>query len=93
MGKKRTITIGSVVKGRKDPLTNAVKPDHIKISKDINLKAGDYLNLKSKETLLNDLVEAVNAGRMSEESAAKIAERHNNIPDFVRFEIQATVEE
>lgn len=81
----RRLTVGSIIKGQ---IKDGVKQqDYIKMSYDINLKKGEYLQLKSKEQQLQDLDEGVNAGRLSEESADKIRERVQKIPDFVRFEL------
>lgn len=81
MAKKR-LTIGSVVKSKE-----AGKPDYIKVSQDITLKKGQFLNLESKERQLESLDAAVAAGKLSEDMANEIKERTNKIPDWVRFEI------
>lgn len=80
MAYKRT-TIGSIVKGKEG------KPDYVKISKDVTLKQGDFLNLESKASQLKSVNEAVQSGKLSGEVAESIIENIEKIPDFVRFQI------
>lgn len=81
MAKKRSITIGSVVKGKNG------KGDYIKISRDVTLKEGTYLNLESKADQQKRLTESIENGKLSGDFAQKLQDRVNKIPDFVRFEI------
>lgn len=74
-------TIGSVCK-RKDG-----NGTHIKISEDVTLKKGEYINLESKVKQLEKLDKAQGEGKISEENAEKARERINKIPDFVMFEL------
>jgi hypothetical protein len=78
--------IGSVVKKSEDKQRFAsVKEFSVKITEDINLKAGEYLNLENKAFKLASL----EAGRekMSLENYEKALERINKMPDYVFFEI------
>lgn len=78
----RTV-VGSVLKSK-----DASKPDYIKVKDNVSLKAGQVLRLESKKFKLSSLDEAVKAGRMSEELAAKRREAiEKNHPEFVRFDI------
>lgn len=81
MAKYSRTTVGSVVKGKDG------KPDYIKISKDVMLKQGDYLNLESKAQQLKSIKEAVDAGKLSGEVAERVMENVEKIPEFVRFSI------
>ena len=81
MAKYRRTTIGSVVKGKEGGA------DYIKISKDVTLKQGDFLNLESKSAQLKSINEAVQNGKISGEVAEGIIENIEKIPDFVRFQI------
>jgi hypothetical protein len=87
MAKKMRKVIGSVVKSS-DPN----KPDYIKISQDVVLQKGQFLNLESKKHQLQSLEGAVASGKLSKETAAKVQERIEKIPDFVRFEISILVD-
>jgi hypothetical protein len=87
MAKKMRKVIGSVVKSS-DPS----KPDYIKISQDVVLQKGQYLNLESKKQQLQSLEQAVSNGKLSRETADKIQEKIEKIPDFVRFEISVLVD-
>jgi hypothetical protein len=80
MAYKRTV-IGSIVKGKDG------KPDYIKMSADVTLKQGDFLNLESKASQLKGLEAAVANGKLSGEIAETIKERLEKIPEFVRFQI------
>ncbi len=81
MAKKRTV-IGSVVKNKESG-----QPDYIKIKSDVTLKAGQILNLDSKERQLTGVDIAMKNGKLSEDLGNEIKERINKMPDFVRFEI------
>lgn len=78
--------IGSVVKKSEDKQRfSGVKEFSVKITEDITLKAGEYLNLENKAFKLASL----EAGRekMSSENYEKALERINKMPDYVFFEI------
>lgn len=81
MAKTKRQTIGSVYKGKDG------RPDYIKVSRDVSLKKGTYLNLESKAAQLASIESALDEGRVSEETANKVRERLESIPDYVRFEI------
>ena len=80
MAYKRMV-IGSIVKGKDG------KPDYIKMSKDVSLKQGDFLNLESKSSQLKSLEAAIADGKLTGEIGESIKDRLEKIPDFVRFEI------
>jgi hypothetical protein len=88
MGKKKRVVLGSVVKSK-----TPSDPDYIKIKSDFDLKAGQILRLESAKSQLASLDEAVKSGKISEDFGGKVRERIEKIPDWVRFEIIALVEE
>lgn len=77
---KRTV-IGSIVKGKDG------KPDYLKVSKDVVLKEGDYLNLESKSAQLKSLDEAEANGKLGGDMLQNIRDTVNKMPDFVRFHV------
>lgn len=83
--------IGSVQKTKdeklrfKDEKGKPIKEYYIKITEDVNLKKGDYINLENKQVKLASL--EANKEKMSEESYEKALERINGMPDFVQFEL------
>jgi hypothetical protein len=79
MAKRKTI--GSVIKGQNG------KPDYIKISNDVVLSKGQYVNLESKAGKIKGIKEAVDAGKLSPDTGAKMLESAEKIPEFVRFEM------
>lgn len=81
MAKKVYKNIGSVVKGRDG------KPDYIKISQDVTLKQGQFLNLESPQAKKASIEKALADGKMSEESAQKALAVVEKIPAFVRFNV------
>jgi len=83
-GKRRDI--GSVIKGKDG------KPDYIKISQDVTLKKGQYLNLETKARQLENLQKSVASGKLSTDLGEKIKERLENTPEWVRFNISVTEE-
>lgn len=87
MSKKKYLTVGSVVKGQNG------KPDYIKLSQDVSLKKGQFLNLRSKKDRLASLDAMEASGKLSGEILEKLRERASKIPDFVRFEIELVTEE
>lgn len=80
MTKKRK-TFGSVVKGKDG------KPDYIKITNDVNLKKGQYVNLESAKSQIESLKKALSEGKLSEEVATKMMDNANKTPDWVRFNL------
>lgn len=83
--------VGSVMKKSEDKLkytgTNG-KPlpeFYIKITEDVNLKKGDFINLENKALKLASL--EANKGKMSEEVYNSAMERIEKMPDFVSFEL------
>lgn len=81
MSKYKRMVVGDVVKGKEG------KPDYIKVSNDVVLKKGDFLNLESKSMQLKNIKQAVKDGKLSSDVAEGIMEKINKIPDFVRFNI------
>jgi len=82
MSKYKRFVVGSVCKAK-----DAGKPDYIKMGADINLKKGDILNLESAKAQLESLEASMANGKLSAELGAKIKERLEKIPSFVRFQI------
>ena len=82
-GKKRR-EIGSVIKGRDGKL------DYIKISNDVTLSKGSFINLESPAQQKANVERAVADGKLSKDLAEKILERINRTPDFVRFVLTVT---
>lgn len=87
MAKRRKVVVGSVVKGREG------KPDYIKVSNDVHLKQGQFLNLETKAAQLKSLEEAVLANKLSPEIGEKIKAQIEKTPDFVRFQVTLMVDE
>jgi hypothetical protein len=81
MAKWKRSVIGSIVKGKDG------KPDYLKVSKDVVLKEGDYLNLESKAAQLKSLEEAEANGKLGGDMLESIREKVNKMPDFVRFHV------
>lgn len=82
--KQKRRVIGSVIKNRESG-----KPDYIKVREDINLAKGQILRLESKQFQLKSLEQAVSENKISADYGAKVKERLEKIPDFVRFEVVA----
>lgn len=81
MAKKVYRRIGSVIKGKEG------KSDYIKISQDVTLKAGQFVNLESIAYKKASIEKALAEGKMSEELATKALAAIEKIPSFVRFEL------
>lgn len=81
MALKRKV-LGSVYKS-KDP----TKSNYIKLTADVNLKTGQYVQVESQKYQRESLERAVAAGKLPAESAAKISERIERMPDFVLAEL------
>ena len=85
----KRINVGAVFKGKDG------KPDYIKISEDLVLKKGDFLNLESKQSKIEGITKAIENGKLSEEVGNKLLENvektkwvEKDRPDtFIRFEI------
>lgn len=82
---KRT-NFGSIYKGSTGD-DGKKKPDYAKVSRDVSLKKGQYINLESKESQTVSLKRALEKGTLSQENYDKAMERVAKIPDFVRFEL------
>jgi len=81
--KKYTRTqVGSVLKSK-----NPGEPDYIKVKTAVTLKEGQVLRLESQKFKLESLQKAVDAGKISEDVAAKRRESIEKMPGFVRFYI------
>lgn len=78
---KKKLTFASVVKGKDG------KADYIKISRDVVLKQGEFVNLDSKAQQLDSLKKANKDGKLSDEIYEKLKARAETIPEFVRFEL------
>lgn len=78
MAKWQRKVLGSIMKPKV-----AGEPNYIKISEDIVLKKGDYLNLENEAFQLANLKEGVEAKRVGAELESKIRETINKTP-FVR---------
>lgn len=79
-------TIGSVIKGKDG------KPDYIKISQDVTLKQGQYVNLESKKARLDSLTKAESEGKLSADLVTKIRSILDKEPEFVRFSLTVDVD-
>ncbi len=88
MGRRQ---IGSVQKTKEDKLRykdakgNPIKEFYIKITEDVTLRAGDFLNMENKQVKLASL--EANRDKMSGEVYSKALERIEKMPDFVQFEL------
>lgn len=74
--------LGAVYRS-KDP----TKSNYIKLASDVNLKAGEYIQVESQKFQRESLDRAVKAGKLQADSAAKISERIERMPDFVLAEL------
>lgn len=83
--------VGSVMKQRDEKLRftdeagKKIPEFYIKITEDINLKKGDFLNLENKKVKLASL--EANRDKMSTEVYEAALERIEKMPDFVQFEL------
>lgn len=88
MGRRQ---IGSVMKKseeklkHKDENGNLVKEFYIKITEDVTLRKGDFINLENKAIKIASLTS--NKSKMSEEMYESARERIEKMPDFVTFEL------
>jgi hypothetical protein len=79
-------TVGSVLKSKDG------KPDYIKISQDVTLREGQFVNLVSKASKIAGIDKAEADGKLSEELATKLREQAEKMPDFVRFNLEVREE-
>jgi hypothetical protein len=86
MSKKEYINFGSVLKSKKDGSS------YIKISKDIKLEEGEFVNLKAPADEISRVQELMNSGKMGAEQGEKILSRLEKIKEFVRFELEVVRE-
>lgn len=86
MAKSKRVTVGDVVKSKEGKL-------YIKVFGDHTLKSGQYLNFDTKAQLIDSLTEAVNAGKVKEETGEMILENLNKIPDYVEFRVSTSASE
>ena len=93
MAKYTRTVVGSVMKNK-----DSSKPDYIRLRGDTakalaqvlmkaDNKTGQILNLESRKFQEQSLDEAVKAGKLSEDVAAKRRESIAKTPDYVRFSI------
>lgn len=82
MAKYKRVNIGSIVKSKKSG-----EGDYIKISQDVVLKQGDFLNLEAPKDAILSLTAARDEGKVSGDWVEKRLENLNKIKEFVRFEI------
>ncbi len=95
---KKKLVLGSVMKHKTPGKPDYVKLDKYNADKLAKMLAtcppeGLILNLESREAQLKSLDEAVAAGRLKAESAAKMRPFVEKIPSFVRFQVTTLVEE
>lgn len=74
--------LGAVYKS-KDP----TKSNYIKLAADVNLKTGQYIQVESQKFQRESLERAVAAGKLGADSASKISERIERMPEFVLAEL------
>lgn len=79
------VKIGSVLKSKDFAQT---KNTYIKIDKDIQLKAGQFINVDDPRKKPERL-----AGKVSDEVMAKIEEAASRVPQFVLFELTVKMDE
>lgn len=82
MSKYERVVVGSVIKSK-----DKNKPDYIKFRTNVSFKEGDTISLETKAFKLHSLEQAVQSGKLSEESASKIRASIEKMPDFVRGEL------
>ena len=86
-------TIGSVNKPTPGMLEKNPKAGrYIKISEDVVLKKGQYVNLESVADQIEGLQRAMEAGKLSEDYVQKQIERLEKTPDFVAFHLVTQVD-
>jgi hypothetical protein len=84
MAKKYT-NVGYISKGRvKD---GKQMPDYIKVTNNVTLKEGSFLNLESKKTREEGIKYRLSQGWITEEQAQKQMEGLSKWADYKRFDI------
>jgi len=78
---KRTV-VGSVLAQKDDK-----KKFYIKFKQDVNIKAGDFINLESKQNQIDSIQKAFDEGKVSEDVLESALERIEKMPDFVKFDL------
>lgn len=85
-------TVGSFCKPKK--LTNEEvesgkiqQPPYIKIKQDITLKAGTFLRVENKQFQLASLQKAIESGKLTGDTATKMLERANEMPEWLLGEV------
>lgn len=81
-------TVGSIVKSK-----TAGENDYIKFSQDVVFKKGDTVSLENKSSITKRADKLLADKKISEEIASKIKKEAEQMPDFVRFNLKAKVEE
>lgn len=79
--KSKRRVVGSVYKGSDG------KPDYIKMSQDVSLREGQYVNLESKASQIAGITKAAAEGKLSQDLATDLLAKAEKIPDFVRFNL------
>lgn len=74
-------TIGSIYKGKEG------KGDYVKITEDVILKAGTFLNLENKTQKLASVQWLLDNGKIDAAAFEKRTNAINKMPDFVRFDV------
>jgi hypothetical protein len=87
MAKMKRLTVGSVIKSKDPAKSNYLKFNLGLKGGSMTVKDGQTLSVESKAYQLKSLEAAVQAGKLSEENAAKARARIEKIPDFVLGEI------
>lgn len=99
MAKYKRQTVGSILKAKE-----AGKPDYLRLRGDMketllaavagmDVTKGLSLKLESKKAQLESAEGAIAAGKLSADVGAKVKERIEKIPDYVRFEVVLLQEE
>lgn len=79
-------TIGSVLKSKDG------SGDYIKISQDVTLREGQFVNLVSKASKIASITKAGEEGKLSEDLVEKLLAQAEKMPDFVRFNLEVKEE-
>lgn len=81
-------TIGSVLEGVSK--FNGKKEFYVKINEDVVLRKGQSIQLRSKQDQIEGAQAAMEAGKLSPEIVAKIIERLDKYPEYVKFDLILT---
>ena len=82
MAKWKRSVLGSVLATKDDK-----KKFYIKMKADVTLKAGDFINLESKQNQIDSIQKAFDEGKVNEEVLEQALERIEKMPDFVKFDL------